>query len=51
MLLGEYYENLSFNHGLMVNISYAGIPTDLMWQSAIPGFSIPSNQRDAKKSC
>ena len=37
MLLGEYYENLSFNHGLMVNISYAGIPTDfpLHWHTFV----------------
>ena len=37
MLLSEYYENLSFNHGLMVNISYAGIPTDfpLHWHTFV----------------
>ena len=37
MILSEYYENLSFNHGLMVNISYAGIPTDfpLHWHTFV----------------
>lgn len=37
MLLSEYYEDLSFSHGLMVNISYAGIPTNfpLHWHTFV----------------
>ena len=35
MLISEYYENLSFSHGLMMNISYSNIPTDfpLHWHT------------------
>jgi len=35
MLISEYYENLSFSHGLMMNISYVNIPTDfpLHWHT------------------
>lgn len=37
MLLGECFENLRFDHGLMVNISYAGIPADfpLHWHTFV----------------